>query len=119
MHKGRKKELKDNVRPALVRLPEKFDEYHTIILVYPNWWSTMPMCFWSFLEEKACNPEIIAPICTHEGSEMGQSEQDIKELCPNAHVKRGLAIVGSQAAHCDDALETWITTVPERLEFYE
>lgn len=114
-----KKELKENARPALTRPPERLNEYHMILLVYPNWWSTMPMCVWSFLEEQTCNPNVIAPICTHEGSGMGKSEQDIKELCPNVNVERGLAIVGSQAAHCDDVLEPWITALSQRLESYE
>jgi hypothetical protein len=36
--------------------------------------------------------KIILPFCTHEGSGMGRSEEDIRRLCPTANVKNGIAI---------------------------
>lgn len=41
---------KNNARPALKRCPKSLDGYDTIYLGFPNYWSTMPMAVFTFLE---------------------------------------------------------------------
>lgn len=50
----------------------------------------------------------IIPFCTHEGSGMGSSEHDIKNLCPNAKVLTGLAIRGGSVGRADNDLTSWL-----------
>lgn len=102
------KELRANVRPELVAYPESIDGYDAIILAYPNWWGTMPMPVWTFLERYDFSGKTILPLCTNEGSGMGNSETDIKKLCPGADVKHGLAIRGSSVGRADREIEGWI-----------
>ena len=45
-----KKDLMENARPELTRIPESIDNYSTIILAYPNYWGTIPMAVATFLE---------------------------------------------------------------------
>lgn len=45
-----KKDLQAGVRPELVTLPDSLDEYDEIYLGYPNYWGTMPMAVYTFLE---------------------------------------------------------------------
>ena len=45
-----KKDLRAKARPELVSLPGSIDEYDTVILAYPNYWGTMPMAVYTFLE---------------------------------------------------------------------
>ena len=45
-----KKDLRNNARPELIAYPESIDSYDTIILAYPNYWGTMPMAVFTFLE---------------------------------------------------------------------
>ena len=45
-----KKDLRDKARPELVSMPESIDAYDTIVLAYPNYWGTMPMAVYTFLE---------------------------------------------------------------------
>lgn len=97
-----------NARPALEALPERLDGYDTIYLGYPNYWGTMPMCVFTFLEAFDFTGKTILPFCTHEGSGLGHSEDDIRRLCPGANVKRGLAIHGSSVCREERALEAWI-----------
>lgn len=97
-----------NARPALETLPESLDGYDTIYLGYPNYWGTMPMCVFTFLEAFDFTGKTILPFCTHEGSGLGHSEDDIRRLCPGANVKRGLAIHGSSVCREERALEAWI-----------
>lgn len=39
---------------------------------------------------------------------MGNSEADIRKLCPGAHVKKGLAIQGSNVNDADRVLSDWL-----------
>lgn len=87
-------ELRENARPELTEIVDDMDSYDVIYLGYPNWWGTMPMAVYTFLESYDFSGKTIIPYCTHEGSGMGSSERDIKKLCPNAKVLSGLAIKG-------------------------
>jgi flavodoxin len=102
------KELRANARPELSKYLDSIDGYDTIILGFPNWWGTMPMPVWTFLVRYDFSGKTILPLCTNEGSGMGNSEADIKKLCPGADVKRGLAIQGSSVGHADREIEGWI-----------
>ena len=98
-----------DARPALKALPESLEGYDTIYLGYPNYWGTMPMCVFTFLDAFNFTGKTILPFCTHEGSGLGRSEADIRRLCPGAKVGRGLAIHGSSVCREERALEAWIT----------
>ena len=101
-------ELQGKERPTLTGKIEDMSEYDTIILGYPNWWGTMPMCVFSFLEAYDLTGKKILPFCTHEGSRLGHSIDDIRKVCPNAEVKEGLAIRGSDAASSDRLVREWL-----------
>ena len=73
-----KKDLRAKARPELVSMPESIDEYDTVILAYPNYWGTMPMAVFTFLEKFDFSGKTILPLCTNEGSGMGGSERDIR-----------------------------------------
>lgn len=84
-----------NARPELTHYPESIDQYDVIYLGYPNYWGTMPMQVFTFLEHFDFNGKTICPFCTHEGSGMGRSEADIniiwnlpeKMVSPEYHVQ--------------------------------
>lgn len=99
---------KRNARPELMAYPESLEQYDTIYLGYPNYWSTMPMAVFTFLEHYDFSGKTIKPFCTHEGSGMGVSEQDIKKLCPDAKTEKGLAIRGGSVQKSKTAIEKWI-----------
>lgn len=97
-----------DARPELKAYPESLDGYDIIYLGFPNYWGTMPMAVFTFLEHYDFSGKTIKPFCTHEGSGMGRSESDIRRLCPGAKVEKGLAIHGAEAAKSRAALEKWI-----------
>ena len=103
-----KKDLRAKARPELVSLPGSIDEYDTVILAYPNYWGTMPMAVYTFLESFDFSGKTILPLCTNEGSGMGSSEREIKKTCPGATVKKGLPITGSAAAGSKSSVERWL-----------
>lgn len=104
-----KKDLRSNARPELVSMPESIDGYDTIIVAYPNYWGTMPMAVFTFLEAFDFSGKTILPLCTNEGSSMGSSERDIRRACPGATVKSGLSVTGSAAANSKEAVSRWLS----------
>ncbi len=103
-----KRDKQKNVRPELISLPKRFDDYDEIYLGYPNYWQTMPMAVYTFLESFDFSGKKIHPFCTHEGSGLSNTEQDIKKITKDAVVGKGLAIYGSRVDRAKDALEKWI-----------
>lgn len=103
-----KHELRTNARPELAKRLDSIDGFETIILCYPNWWGTMPMPVWTFLESYDFSGKTILPLCTHEGSGIANSERDIKKLCPNAKLQKGLAIRGGSVKNAGKDIEAWL-----------
>jgi flavodoxin len=101
-------ELSANARPELTELVTDMDVYEVIYLGYPNWWGTMPMAAFTFLESYDFSGKTIVPYCTHEGSGLGSSERDVRKLCPTAKVLSGLAIKGGTVGSADKDLESWL-----------
>ena len=102
-----KAELHGNARPALKDMPEYPENYDTIFIGYPNWWGTMPMAMFTFLEGYIWQGKRIIPFCTNEGSGLGSSECDIAAICRGATLLHGLSIHGAEAAQLKDKIMRW------------
>lgn len=103
-----KNELRAKARPSLIGQVENMKGYDVIFLGYPNWWGTMPMPVYAFLESYDFSGKKIVPFCTHEGSGMGHSEKDIAKACPKASVLEGIAIHGTSAASAESDVSSWV-----------
>ena len=99
-------EQKKGELPELRKYPDLTD-YDKIVLIYPCWWGTCPQACFTLLKNSDLSNKEIYPICTHEGSGMGRSENDIAKFAPNATIHKGLAVQGSYASMCDDALSRY------------
>lgn len=104
-----KKELREGARPELKNTLDDLDGYDIIFVGYPNWWGTMPMAMFTFLEQADLSGKRILPFCTNEGSGMGSSERDLKKICKGADVARGLSIHGAEAASSRSKVESWVS----------
>lgn len=100
-------ELRADARPELKEYLDDLEGYDTIFVGYPNWWGTMPMAMFTFLEHYDLTGKRILPFCTNEGSGMGSSESDLRKLCTGAVVERGLAIRGTEAAKSEKKVSAW------------
>lgn len=103
-----REEQDNNARPELSTHVEDMSRYDVIYLGYPNWWGTMPQAMFTFLEEYDFSGKTIIPFCTHGGSALGRSEEDIGNLVPDATLLDGLAVSGSRVGSAQETVEEWL-----------
>ena len=103
-----KKEQADNYRPKLATKVENMDSYDVIFIGYPNWWGTMPMAVFTFLEEYKLSGKTIIPFCTHDGSAFGKSVEDIKKIAPQSKILDGLEILGKSVKDENKEVPEWL-----------
>jgi len=99
---------KDNIRPSLKDFPSTIEGYDHIYLGYPNYWGTMPMAVFTFLDNFDFTNVKIKPFCTHEGSGLGNSVTDLKMMCPKAIILKGLPIHGSRIDSSLETIKAWV-----------
>lgn len=103
-----KKELQESARPEIKEYVDSLDEFDTIFVGFPNWWGTMPMAMFTFLEHYDLSGKRILPFCTNEGSGMDSSERDLKKICKGAKVESGLSVHGAEAANSRSEVAAWV-----------
>ncbi len=106
-----KREYNEDARPELTARVDNMDEYDTVIVAFPNWWTTMPMAMFTFLESYDFSGKKVCPLITHGGSGFSNSLRDIERLCPGAEITEGLAVYGDDAASCDSDVEKWLAKI--------
>ena len=101
-------EVKAKARPEIKGFVEDISSYDTIFVCYPCWCGTAPMCVFTFLEHYDWTGKKIVPLCTNEGSGMGNSVKDIEKSCPGAVVASGLSVKGHQCKDSAAMLAAWV-----------
>jgi len=87
-----REEQNRNARPAISGNVANMAQYGTVFLCYPNWWGTLPMAVFTFLEAYDFSGKMIYPLVTHGGSRFGRSLDDIRRLSPRAVLGDGLDV---------------------------
>ena len=105
------KELREKARPKLSDRVQDINLYDIFLLGYPNWWGTIPTPVATFLSEYNFAGKTIAPFCTNEGSGLGRSIADIKELCPKSTILDGLAIRGGNVKGARTEVLNWLREI--------
>ena len=100
-------EMKAGARPELRRYLDDISVYHTIFVCFPCWCGTAPMCVFTFLEHYDLTGKKIVPLCTNEGSGMGNSEKDLLNCCQNSAVAPGLSVLGHQVKDSREHISDW------------
>ncbi len=91
-----KEEQNKNARPAIKTAIPDMSQYGLIFLGYPNWWSSMPMPVYTFVEKADLKNISIAPFDTHGGGGLGHSIEDLKKIAPQCKILDPLAISGDR-----------------------
>lgn len=103
-----KREIADGFRPALKTPLPDLSGYDVVFVGSPCWWATVAPPVATFLAGGAWTGKTVVPFMTHEGSRMGRSEKDIRELCPGATVLDGLPVRGSAVGASQEAVLKWL-----------
>lgn len=103
-----RQDFQNQARPEFKNPPATLKEYDTIYLLFPNYWNTMPMHVWTFLERYDFSNKTIKPLVTHMGSRFGTAEIDIANVCKGARVLKGLAVLGDLANDSDAKIKSWV-----------
>ena len=106
--KQAKKEQQTGARPALATELPPLEGYGTVFLGYPNWWGTMPMALFTLLEKYDFSGKTVVPFCTHGGSRLGRSVDDIRKLCPKARMLQGFAAFGDSVEQAGKGVDAWL-----------
>lgn len=98
------KELEDNARPELSGKVSNWQDYDTVFLGYPIWWSDMPMAVYTFMESYDWTGKTVIPFCTSAGDVLTGRENDIPRYAKGAVLKEGLGVEGKRVQQQPDTV---------------
>lgn len=104
-------EQRENARPEIQNHIDNFDQYDTIFIGYPNWWSDTPMAILTFIEEYDFNGKTVIPFCTHGSGGFGNSISSITDSAKGANILDGFEISGSSVDEAGDEVVDWIDSL--------
>ena len=106
-----KEEQAAKARPEYKGQAPDLSRYDVVYLGYPIWWSDLPMIMYTFMERNDLSGKVIAPFCTHEGSGLANTTDNIKSAVPDARIIDGLAIRGRRADKEAESIQSWAENV--------
>ncbi len=106
-----KKEILQGYRPKLLSQVGSLQEYDTVFVGSPNWWSTIAPPIATFLEGQDFTGKKVAPFCTHGGGGMAELERDTLALCPGCQPCAGFAIYGDGGDGAEEKVAAWLKNI--------
>ena len=106
-----KKDIAENVRPALKSLPKNLAEFDVVFIGSPNWWGTFSPVVSTFLDTPELAGKTVVPFFTHGGGGMQRCESDMRaRIAGKATVLKALTLSGSSAdgSRADRAVAAWL-----------
>ena len=106
-----KEEQNEQARPAVADTVENWDDYDTVFVGYPIWWSDAPMVVLTFLESYDWNGKTLIPFCTSGGSGFGNSLDSIAASAPGAEILEGFHVLGNQSGSAEPDVRQWLSNL--------
>lgn len=104
-------EKSSNARPEIKTDKDPAD-YDIVFIGYPIWWGDAPMPVYTWIEKHDWQGKTVIPFCTHEGSALGESGDNIGAACKGSKLIEGFAMTGTKAqkhqSEAKKAVEQWI-----------
>lgn len=104
-------EQESNSRPAIKDTIDNFDDYDTIFVGYPIWWSDMPMLMYTFFDTYDFSGKTLIPFGTHGGSGWAGTPAIIAELEPKAQMTEGLSISRNHIQDARQEIIDWVNSL--------
>ena len=92
------------IRPSLKDSVTDLSGYDVVFIGYPNWWNTHPTIINSFIEHNDLKGKKIVPFMTSGGSDIVNSEKELKETYPSLSFSKGLLMNDVS----DDDIRAWV-----------
>ena len=109
-------EKNDNARPEIAGDVDHFEQYDTIFVGGPVWWSDLPMVMYTFIEKHDWKNKTVIPFVTHEGSGLSAIPRNLKQAT-KATILDGLAIYGHEAQNERENAKIKVDSWLEKLGF--
>ena len=106
-----KEEQDNDSRPAIKDSIENLEEYETVFIGYPIWWSDMPMIMYTFFDTYDFSGKTIVPFSTHGGSSFAGTPDTIAELEPNAAILDGKTISREIIQDAEQDIVDWLRDI--------
>ena len=106
-----KQELNAGTRVPVKEYPENLEQYDTIFLGYPNWWSDVPMAVYTFLESYDFKDKTLVPFNTSASGGFGRSLDGIAESAAGATILEGIALTEGELADAQNAVTEWLAAL--------
>ena len=109
-----RKEVEEHIKPQLNNNFKDISDYGTIYLGSPIWFGTIAPPVASFLYGQSLAGKTIVPFFTYDGLGVGQSNEEIARLSPNAKVAEGFAIKRTEVGKAGEALDKWLNGIDQQ-----
>lgn len=107
-------EKAENARPALSSHVENMSQYNVIFLGFPNWWYTLPMPIYSFIEEYDFEEKTVIPFCTHGTGGLASTIDDLENALPESvNLLEPVGVYRQDVDSAQPKIQEWI----ENLDF--
>lgn len=97
-----------SIRPAIANKVENMAEYDTIYIGFPIWWYIAPTIINTFLEEYDLRGKKIIPFATSGGSDMGDTNKELKPSCKGSELLEGKRFPESVS---ESELKSWVNSL--------
>lgn len=102
-------EKSEDVRPELKTQVENFEQYDTIFLGFPNWWSSLPMPIYSFLEAYDFSGKTVIPFCAHGTGGVAATIRELEEELPeNTNLQDVLGVYRADILEAQPDVQEWL-----------
>ena len=101
-------EQSDNARPELAGQVENWEQYDTIFVGYPNWWSDAPMAVYTFLESYDWDGKTLVPFNISACVGFGRSLSGLEESASGATILDGLSFTERTLGDAQSEVTTWL-----------
>ena len=101
-------EQSDKARPELAGQVENWEQYDTIFVGYPNWWSDAPMAVYTFVESYDWSVKTLVPFNTSASGGFGRSLSGLEESASGATILDGLSFTERTLGDAQSEVTTWL-----------
>ena len=101
-------EQSGNARPELAGQVENWEQYDTIFVGYPNWWSDAPMAVYTFVESYDWNGKTLIPFNTSASGGFGRSLSGLEESASGASILEGISFTERTLGDAQGEVAAWL-----------